>query len=296
MEYKEIKVMDNNPTLTGLARLTPDVVFSTAQGVELKLQLLSPWDSGIQADGAMGNRYPLIVFVQGSGWTFPDPHFEMPQLAQLAQMGYVVASLTHRNSLEGHPFPAYLQDVKTAIRFLRANGDQYGVDLERVGIWGTSSGGNTSLLVALTGDDPRYKTEEYADYSDAVKLSVDCFGPTDVVALMQGNPVEALDDGDEFKNIFYALTNNMDMTQEEILHNMSPLRLVEDGKPYPPFLLIHGDADELVPYSQSEIMFRRLLDAGAEAEMICIKGAPHEGSFWSQALLQEIIAFINRNI
>ena len=160
-----------NPTLQGLARTRWDVIYSTATGTPLKAVLITPWNEAIK------NR-PAIVFVQGSGWGFPDVNFEIPQLSELAQAGYVVMTVTHRNRYDGHPFPAFLQDVKCAIRFLRAHADQYGVDPQRIGIYGTSSGGNTALLVAMTGDDPRYKTEEYQEYSDSVCCMVECFGPT----------------------------------------------------------------------------------------------------------------------
>jgi acetyl esterase/lipase len=108
MKYKEVKVVKNNPTLKGMAAVLPDVVFSTVQGIELKIQIIQPW----KVDSATEQpKYPLIVFVQGSAWTFPNVYFEIPQLAQFAREGYVVATLTHRNCLEGHPFPAFLEDV-----------------------------------------------------------------------------------------------------------------------------------------------------------------------------------------
>ncbi|NLZ81189.1 MAG: prolyl oligopeptidase family serine peptidase, partial [Clostridiales bacterium] len=67
-------------------------------------------------------------------------------------------------------------------------------------------------------------------------------------------------------------------------------------KPYPPFLIIQGDRDELVDYSQSELMYHRLVDAGADASMICVEGAPHEGSFWSNELLGLIKEFLDQRL
>lgn len=80
---KEIRYIKNNPSLKGLAVMVPDVVFSTAQGVELKMQILKPWTK----EGNEQEKYPLIVFVQGSAWTFPDVYYELPQLAQFAREG-----------------------------------------------------------------------------------------------------------------------------------------------------------------------------------------------------------------
>jgi acetyl esterase/lipase len=288
MAYKEIRVIKNNPALKGMASMVPDVVFSTAQGPVLKMQILKPW---VQASGEQP-KYPLIVFVQGSAWTFPDVYFEIPQLAQFAREGYVVATLTHRNCLEGHPFPAYLQDVKTGIRFLRKHAGEYQIDPDRVGIWGTSSGGNTALLVGLTGDDPRYKTEEYPEYSDAVKTVVECFGPADLTEMFQN--IAYLDE--EAKRIFEGLRGGNSKEDLERVKEMSPVNQIREGKECPPFLILHGNQDDAVDYSQGETMYHRLSDAGIDVSMICVEGAPHEGSFWSNELFGLIREYIDRTL
>lgn len=286
---RKIKVLKNNPSLEGMARMVPDVVFSTATGVELKMQILTPWSIG---DKVGKEKRPLIVFLQGSAWTFPDVYYEIPQLAQFAKMGYVVATITHRNCLEGHPAPAFLQDAKTAIRFLRKNSEEYEIDAERVCFWGTSSGGNTSLLVALTGDDPRYKTDEYKDYSDKVAVAVDCFGPTDLLTLSRY--IDTVNE--EGKELFNNLAGGALSSKEELMKEISPLLIIEKNKDYPPILILQGDADAVVPYSESENMFNALLDNNYDAEMICVENAPHEGSFWSHELIEEIKSFIKRKL
>lgn len=293
MEYPKIKVLENNPTLDGLARFVPDVTFSTATGVKLNMQIMLPWQTN-SGSGEIRRR-PLIIFLQGSGWTSPDVNYEIPQLAEYARMGYVVATITHRSYKDGYPAPAFLQDAKTAIRFLRKNADEYGIDSNRICFWGTSSGGNTAMLVALTGDDPRYKTEEYSDFSDSVTLAIECFGPSNLIKLFKEKYQELASTGniDESINGFTGgnLTEHMDLLQE-----MSPFLIIEKGKKYPPILLIHGDADTLVPYNQSEDMYKALIDNGNYAEMICIKNAPHEDSFWSREVHAEIMDFIRRKL
>lgn len=286
MAYKEIKVIKNNPTLEGMAAVIPDVVFSTAQGIELKMQIIKPW---VEENLEVKPNYPLIVFVQGSAWTFPDVYAEIPQLSKFARAGYVVATVTHRNCLEGHPFPAFLQDVKTGIRFLRKHAKEYQIDPNRVGIWGTSSGGNTALLVGLTGDDVRYETEEHKGYSDCVNMVVDCFGPTKMVQELQ-NPDEISND------IFKGLLGENTKENWKKLCEMDPINQIQEEKDYPPFLLLHGNQDELVDYSQSVQMYHKLLDYGVDASMICVEGAPHEGSFWSRELLDLMKEFIDNNL
>lgn len=289
MAYKEVKTIKCNPELKGMAVMIPDVIYSTAQGVDLKMQILTPWKSDVSP---IQPAYPLIVFVQGSAWTHPDVYYQLPQLAQFAREGYVVATLTHRNSLEGHPFPAFLEDVKAGIRYLRKHASKYLIDPERVGIWGTSSGGNTALLVGLTGDEPCYKTKEYEEFSDSVKLVVDCFGPADLTFALDNLPNLE----ENMKKIFEGLRGEDTPENHKKLMEINTVNHMKEGQSYPPFLILHGNADTLVDYSQSELMYHRLSDAGAEVSLVCVEGAPHEGSFWSNELLDLIKEFIADNL
>lgn len=287
MKYPEVREFESNPKLEGLAELKRDVIYSAAGGEKTRMTLILPWGAAAKDHP----RYPLVVFVQGSAWTFPNVDYEIPQLAQLAREGYVVATITHRSSLDGAAFPAYLVDTKTAIRFLRAHADEYAVDPERVCVYGTSSGGNTALLVGVTGNDPAFRSEEYAEFSDAVSCVAECFGPTDLSKMIDVRETKPDSEG---AAIFGGLVGGGDI--HDVLRRMSPVHYVKDGEKYPPTLVIHGDADPVVPYEQGEIMFRRLIDAGAEAEMIRVKNAPHEGPFWSPALVDAIYAFIKEHI
>ncbi len=275
---KEILTLESNPSLEGLSNLRRDVVFASPEGVALHAAILTPWNEE--------KRYPAIVFVQGSAWTFPNVEYELSQLAWYANHGYVVMTVTHRNSKEGHPYPAFLQDVKTAIRFLRHNAEKYLVDPERVAIWGTSSGGNTAMLVQLTGDDPLLKTDEYPEQSDSVCCAVECFGPSDMLSIIPDRSDDEL---------FRALVGNQDV--ETVARGMSPLYRLEEGRAYPPILMLHGDADDIVDYETQGL---RMLEAyqrcGVDASMVCVHGAPHEGPFWSWQVHEQILSFLNRHM
>lgn len=273
-----ILTLPNNPPLQGLARMIPDITYSTATGIPLKAAMLVPWNGEEKSRAAM-------VFVQGSGWTFPDINFQIPQLSTYAQAGYVVMTITHRSRRDGHPFPAFLQDVKCAIRYLRANAEEYGIDPTRIGILGTSSGANAALLAAMTGDDPRYKTEEYGQYSDAVCCMAECFGPT----CMEKMPSSSVD-----QCMKEQLCGDRPIT--EVLREMSPCCVVNPKKDYPPMLLIHGDADVSVPYEQAVMLYDQLCAMGKDARLIRVQGAPHEGSFWSRELHRHILSFLDAHL
>jgi len=194
-------------------------------------------------------------------------------------------------------FPAYLEDVKAAIRYLRANARQWHVDPDRLGIWGTSSGGNTSLLVGLTADDPRYEDGTNADESDAVKYVVSCFPPTDML-----EAVDAFDDETNPFRLYYfgpfaavvGATHETGINAEvrQRAADMSPYLQVRDDQQYPPMLLLHGTADTVVPYHQSVKMRDRLVEHGVDAQLVLVDGAEHEYDFWSQQVFDVIFDFI----
>lgn len=282
----------SNPGLEGFSSWLRDVTFSTETGTELKMQLLVPWGAGLPANAE--RRWPCIVFLQGSAWKFPDVTYELPQMGEFSRKGYVVAMVTHRSALDGHKAPAFLEDVKTAIRFLRKNAAQYHINPERIGMWGTSSGGNTALLVGLTADDPSYKKAEYPEYSDAVKTVVDCFGPADLSALAD----EKLSEAGSGENLsFYSRFLGEDREeQRKRIRLINPIQNIVPGRKYPPFLILHGDHDDVVPYSQSEKIAKSLCENDIPAELVCVEGASHEGSFWSARLLSLIEDFLRRTL
>lgn len=284
MNFRSIK---NNPTLDNMYRISGDIVYSNAGGKPLTMRVIHPWKNANNAD----RRYPLILFIQGSGWTYPNINSEIPQLSQYARHGYVVATVTHRNCLDGFPFPAFLQDVKCALRYLRANAEEYSIDPERVVAYGTSSGGNTALLLGMTGDDPRYKTDEYANESDSVSAVVECFGPTDMFDMYDFN----LNHGGDPEFMHSLVGGGIDDEKARSnAHDMSPLLIAKDGVKYPPMLLLHGNADHIVPYeSQGVRMAKRLAEIGCESALVCVEGADHEGDFWSDELHGIVLDFIN---
>ena len=293
---KPIKVIPYNPLLEGLAESTGDIVFAHEDGKDITLRILKPWKNDLNKD----KRYPLIVFIQGSGWTFPNIGYHLPHIAQFAMAGYVVATVTHRSCNDGHPAPAFLQDVKSAIRYLRAHADEHQIDPTRVAAWGTSSGGNTALLLGMTGDDPRYTSSVHPEQSDAVKVVVDVFGPTDMMSLFvtRHGDIDTvqLDPGAEayYNRILGHAWNTPE--GQAAADAISPLQLLREDMELPPMQLLYGDADPVVPYDQGERLYEKMTALGYDAEFVRVTGAEHEGNFWSQAILDEIKAYIDARI
>lgn len=290
-------VLPSNPEHSGIVGLLTDIPFAAPDGKPLKLHLVKPFGA------SDGRGWPLVVFIQGSGWTKPDQLVQMPQLSRLAARGFAVASVTHRSSFEA-PAPAFLQDVKAAVRFLRAHAAEYDIDKQRVCAWGTSSGGNTALLLGLTGDDAAFRTEDFPGESDAVQAVVDCFGPTDLMKMTREDYPKPPED---LVNCFYALGGGLHLKDSmspdalrevirERMEQVSPVCHVRPGRTLPPFLLLHGDADPIVMYEDSQELYEKLNGCGYEAELVRVTGGEHEGNFWSPALLERIFDFVQKNI
>lgn len=169
----KFKTIPANPEGYGVLTSRLNVVYREIDGEQLTCDIIFHRDFKTE-------KHPAVVFVQGSGWKVNKRYTQLPNLSVLARKGFVVMTVTHRNTMEGHPFPAFLTDVKCAIKYLKANSEEFGVDPERIGIWGTSSGGHTALMAGMTGDTGIYRTPEFKGISSEVKCVVDFFGPTDI--------------------------------------------------------------------------------------------------------------------
>lgn len=285
-----IHELHNNPELTGQVRLIENITYAAVAGRPLKMQILAPWTQRYPKQYYPAPR-PLIVFVQGSSWRTGRMGEEIPQLVQFVKHGYVVATVQHRSAIDGFAFPAFLKDVKTAIRFLRYKAAKYAIDPHRVAIWGTSSGANAAMLVGLTGDDPRYKSHLYANESDKVDAVVSCFAPMDVAdtfkasAKVPGN-----------KLLQFCLFGMDTAKWSAKMAEMSPLDVAKPGQDYPPFLLMHGDADQVVPYHEMVDMYNKLDKDGYDVEAYRVKGANHERDFWSQRIYDIVLDYLDKKV
>ena len=285
------KHFQSNDTLAGLFQVKRDVIYSTGMGRNLTLDLISPWAAEYADEKP---ALPLVVFVQGSGWLTPDPNFELPQLCEFARRGYVVASVRHRDCIaDGTPAPAFLVDVKCAIRFLREHAAEYGIDPGRVGIWGTSSGAHTAQLVGVTAGISEFESPEHADFSDAVEAVVSCFGPSNLVRWL-----ECMGETPDFAPLHDHFVVGTDEERVAMAEKLSAIRYVdaERASDIPPFLLGVGTDDPYVETTQVTNMVEALEGIGVEAEGFLVDGAHHESNFWSKVVLDEIWAFLDRRL
>lgn len=240
-----------------------DVTFSTIGGYRpLVLDVYRPADRS--------SPKPLIVYVHGGGWrgghTRQSGAFsDFPAvLAEIAARGYIVASVEYRLSGEA-PFPAALDDVRTAIRFLKANAHTYGIDPSRVGIFGGSAGGQLAVLEAVAcGAAPTGADTSNPSVSDCPQAAIGWYGIYDFPAMPAtgDNPTER----------DYLGCARADCSDEQ-LRAPSAVAHVDAGDP--PVLLLHGDADRTVPVAQSQRLAERMRAAGASVELEVFSGIGH---------------------
>lgn len=219
---------------------------------------------------------PLLIWIHGGGWS-GGSKARPPYLNQL-QRGYIVASVEYRFSQKAI-FPAQIQDCQAAIRWLRANAAKYSIDPDRVGVGGASAGGHLAALVGTSGGKKTFAAiGGNEDQSDRVQAVCDIFGPTDFWTVIS--------QADEDKNVKNAFRWNEGDPYSKLIGGrlgedkekcdaVSPVKYV--SKDNPPFLILHGDHDTLVPYAQSVELRERLEEAGVPVTLQRLPGAGHGG-------------------
>jgi acetyl esterase/lipase len=234
----------------------PDLTYSIIQGYR-------PLRLDLYRQSQQTSPRPLVVYVHGGGWreghTRNSGAFEnFPGvLASLAARGYVVASVEYRLSGEAH-FPAALQDVKAAIRWLREHAGDYGIDATRAVVWGGSAGGQLAALTGVTCD-AKSKAE-------CVQGVVAWYGVFDFTTLDN-----ALRDPRSAPAQYFGCTAAG--CDQNKLRAASAIHFVDASDP--PMLLIHGDRDHVVPVEQSRRFYKALSAKGVKAELVEISGADH---------------------
>jgi acetyl esterase/lipase len=205
---------------------------------------------------------PVIVWIHGGAW-FAGDKAGGPAIRYVGR-GYAVASINYRLSQQAK-FPAQIEDCKSAVRWLRAHAKEYNLNPTRVAAWGDSAGGHLVALLGTSGDVKQFDVGDNLDQLSRVQAVVDWYGPTDFTKMggMHDAP-----DGPEAQLIGGPVQQNKDKAAVA-----NPITYV--SKDDPPFLIMHGDKDVVVPFNQSELLLDALKSAGVEASLHPVPGAGH---------------------
>lgn len=239
---------------------------------------------------------PLIVWVNGAAWRGAPHNLMAAELQYLADAGYAVACIYYRGTHQGK-FPTQLIDVKTAIRFLRANAEKYNIDPERVGVIGRSAGGHLASFCAMNLEG--FDSDEWSGFSSTVQAAVDLFGPVDLQTCCDLSAAKI--PNPRFKSMSETPEGRLlggDLeTLRERAFDASPVNFINDKMC--PLLIMHGDQDPVVPHSISESFYEKLLSAGLgdRTDFITVENGGHgTREFFQEETRWEILAFFDKHL
>lgn len=242
---------------------TEDVIYGRKMGVALTLDVLRP---------ATPNGYGLVFMVSG-GWYSSHDGINPAFFASFLDRGYTVFAVVH-GSQPKFTVPEILEDVNRAVRFIRSRAANYGVKPDALGVMGASAGGHLSLMLGTKGRPGNPEAKDPIDRESSAVAAVACFfPPTDFLNYGQpGEDAVGVGTLKDFKSAFGPRADTADGRQD-LGREISPLYYVTSN--LPPTLIIHGDADKLVPIQQAQLFVEKAKSVGATAKLITKPGALH---------------------
>jgi acetyl esterase/lipase len=281
------------PAPTATLALTPTPAFDSAKlgTAELEVPYCSPKDKSQKMDvyyPSEGGPWPVLMYVHGGGWDRGDKA-EGEGWRFMNERGFLVVSVNYRLAEPGQKFPAMIEDVKCAVRYLRAHAADYNLDSEHIGAVGASAGGHLVALLGTADESAGWDTGEYADQSSRVQAVVSQAGFSDFTREVF-NSIEMA--------IYYAVGELPGQDTPKLVA-ASPVTCITPDDP--PFLIIHGDKDGTAPIEQSQVLYDELQKAGVESTFVIVKNGPHnlnadDMSPTSEALGALMVAFFEEHL
>lgn len=235
-------------------------------------------------------RLPLVVFVHGGGWISNDKYSDMGYMpntiASVLNSGMALASIDYRFAMDA-VFPAILQDCNKAVSFIYDHAEEYNLDTDNIALMGFSAGGH---LVSIMGTSQNNKVNDFY-FEDSYRpihyqAVVDFYGPTDLV-LLPGNEDPTSPEG--------ILIGAAPLLRPDLAKAASPITYIDEDDP--PFLIYHGEKDNIVSNKQSKLFSAWLDHYGVENELTIVKDAPHFGSMYDvDEIRTKVMAFLNQHL
>lgn len=236
------------------------------------------------------DKVPLVIFVHGGGWLSNDKYADMGYMkntvSQLVQNGYAIASIDYRFSTQA-VFPAQIQDCNQAMSFLVDNAKKYGFDTERIAVMGFSAGGHLAAMMGLSKND---NVDEFfmpnSNRSFNFKAVVDFYGPAELILFPGANDAKSPEG---------LLLGAAPLQRPDLAEKASPVSYVDKNDP--PFLIIHGEKDDLVSPNHSQLLSAWLSVNSVKNEVIIVEDAPHFGPMFDvDDIRVKVIDFLSTHL
>lgn len=240
--------------------------------------------------GDAKGKVPLVVFIHGGGWIGNDKYADMGYMTNtinaMLESGFAIASIDYRFA-QNAVFPAILQDCNKAVSFLYDNADKYKIDKNKIALMGFSAGGHLASLMG-TSQNNKVKSLYFADSYRPFryKAVVDFYGPTDLV-LLPGNEDEKSPEG--------ILIGAKPLDRPDLAKAASPITYIDKNDP--PFIIFHGEKDNIVSNKQSKLFHSWLNYYGVKNELTIVKDAPHFGKMYDvEEIRNQVISFLKAEL
>ena len=255
-------------TVADQYEVIPNITYLTANNCEGKLDLYLPANPK--------EKNPTLIWIHGGGWTRSSKEQEMLYIMPYLEMGWAVVNVEYRLARVSLA-PAAVEDCRCALRWIVANAQKYKFDTSKIIISGISAGGHLALTTGMLPKSAGLDNQCSGSEELKVAAIVNWFGPSDVADLIDGP--HAFDQAISWLG---SQPNKVEMAKR-----VSPIAYVRQG--LPPIITIHGDQDEVIPYSQSVRLHEALDKAGVPNQLVTIKGRGH-GEFSREETLRAYAA------
>ncbi|QDV53343.1 alpha/beta hydrolase [Gimesia fumaroli] len=264
-----------------------DLEYASINGKPLLLDLYLP--KGVK-------NPPLLVWIHGGGWRNGDKGRGGKLMPIGTAAGYACASINYRLSGEAI-FPAQIHDCKAAIRWLRAHAATYGYDAQRIGAGGSSAGGHLVALLGTSGGDKGLegKVGTHLDQSSSVQAVCDMYGPTDFLQMDAHALPDARFKHNDARSPESLLIGGPILENKDKVAKVNPITYIDQQDP--PFLIIHGSKDPLVPLHQSQLLNEALKRNKVPVTLRVLEGAKHGGrEFNAPDVNGQIVTFFDKHL
>jgi acetyl esterase/lipase len=235
-------------------------------------------------------KVPLIILVHGGGWLVNDKYADLGYMKNtivaLVNEGFALASIDYRFASQAI-FPALIQDCNRAVSFLYDNSDKYGFDRNRFAVLGWSAGGHLASLMGLSKNNnlANFFMPNSSKYFE-FKAVVDFYGPSELILLKSA---------EDPKSPESILLGDSPINRPDLAKIASPVTYVDKNDP--PFLIIHGEKDDMVNPQQSKLLHSWLSASGVQSELIIVKDAPHYGTMFDvDEIRNKVVGFLKTNL